>query len=655
MQGSVGNRIGLCAALLFVAAAAEPQGTLETNRPTFKDDEISIAYEFVWGGPRAFGGFVPIRVDLDNPLKDDRGVVTVTSGTYKLHYPVELPSRSLRSFIVYLPASQSFNQSTIELNCRQVYLKATVDPPDVGSENSYNIGLISDSPSLITFLRTVKEQPSGAPGGDPYSVIEYRDFVCLPRKGPDRSIGYNGLDLLILAEGAERMTDPEVTAIQRYVLGGGTILMTGGAVSPILRDERWAAFVPGTEPVVLNVPGSSVVSSATGVPLRELTTVTKLTPVPGTTGLKENGIPMLWYRKCGLGMVVYWAFDPFQSPLRTYAGRQKLFTDTVAAISRAPMEYKTEIGVELSTFRDDYSGYPMPPGYPPMTNDQTEGSVFKVAMPPTGQVFLILACYFVVVVPLNFLVLNKLGKGQLAWVTSPIIGLAFAGVFFYVARDLYGASLSRATRALVVAHEGAPLAYVVGNQEIFFPVGGRYDLKLDGVEAVTTTSDFAGSYYGGPTEDTGFSDDLVDVGQVVAPNVGVSNLAFREIHFEQNLPWSHRLPLRLSLTRASGRLRASGAFTNQTPYDLESVTLWVGLGQIFLGDVRAGETKDINELMPATAIQERGFAQPPFSAGQVGLTADVKGFNAGTPIGTEQGRGAQLLYTYSSVAAEAAN
>ncbi len=654
MSGRVGIRVGLLMALSFACAIATPQGTLQKNRPTTKDDEISIAYEFVWGGPQSFGSFAPVRVEIENPLRDDSGFVIVSSGTYRVRYPVELPSRSLRSFIVYVPTSQSYSEATIELDCRQVYLKATVESISASSPSVFDFGLISDSPSLITFLRTLQTVPENA-GRDAGEVKTYRDFVALPSKAPDRSIGYNGLDMLVLSEGAERLTDAEVSAIQRYVLAGGTLLMTGGAVSPILRDERWAAFVPGTNPMVVNVPGSTVVSSVTGVPLRQEMSVTKITPAPGTTGLSENGIPMLWYRKCGMGMVVYWAFDPFQSPVRTYPGRAKLFTDTVATISAAPDEYKTEIGVALQAFGNDYyGGYAGMSGYPGYYPEETTDSVFRVSMPPTGTVFLILACYFVVVVPLNFLILGKLGKGQLAWVTSPVIGLAFAGVFFYVARDLYGASLSRSTRALVVAHEGSPSAYAVGNQQLFFPVGGRYDLMLNGVESLTTTSDFVGDMYGGMGRDTGFSDALVDVGQVVATNAGVSNLAFREIHFEQAVDWQHRLPLRLQLEGPANLMRAQGAFTNDTPYDLSSTTVWVGLSQVVLGEVKSGETRSINEFLsaPSQSVQtygQRGYEQPPVSAGQVALTADVQGLTVGSTVGKEQGRGTRLFFTYSSV------
>jgi len=489
------------------------------------------------------------------------------------------------------------------------------------------------------------------PPDEPYSYgVEsevksgYRDYAVLPGLAPDRAIGYEGMDLVILGEGAERLTDIEVAAVQRYVLAGGTVLFLGGAVSPVLRDQRWAPYVPGTRPTVVNMQGSRVVSEATGVPMDQTFTVTKIEPAPGTTGLMEDGVPIFWYRRCGLGLAIFWAFDPFQAPFQTYAGKQALFADTLVGGSDDGQTYLSE---QRATVEGNDNTYGM---YYPNFETGTD-SVFRVTMPPTGTVFLILAAYFVCVVPLNFFLLAKMKRGQLAWITSPIIGLAFAGVFFMIARDLYGVNLSRATRAVVVAHQGSPVAYAIGNQELFFPSGGRYDLGFSGMEAVSTPSDFA-SYFYGEQRDTGFSGDMYDVGQVFATQAGVSNLSFREIHFRQAVDWPYALPLRLELTEQGTSARATGAFTNDSPYALRKVSIWFGRTEIPMADVEPGETVGIDTIVVLNQRAERFPNEAPVSAGQVALTADIEGLQLGAAIGTEEGRGARLFFTFNGVSGE---
>lgn len=644
----VRTRQMLVLSLLLVCVVVHAQGKLERDRPAQPGDEIGLTYEYVWRGASigssadGYGNYLPIRIEIDNPLNNDKGEVVVSSGTYVVRYPVELPSRSLRSFIVYVPVSTSYDATTITLNCDQARIKVEIDPFGVSYDESFDVGLVSDSTTLIAFLRSIEDKSDDENVVDAFATFKsYRDFAALPEKAPDRAIGYDGMDMVVLSEGAERLGDAQVEAIQRYVLAGGMVLFTGGAVSPILSDPRWAPFLPGTDPIVVNMEGSRVVSEAVGVPMTRTFSAMKITPAPGTTGLEEDGVPIFWYRQCGMGTTVFWAFDPFQSPFRTYAGRPDLFTMTLAAGSDEAEKYLNEIGASNDSY-DEYSYYG---GYSPYGYEPEGAGVFTVAMPPTSKIFLILGAFFICVVPLNFLLLAKLNRGHLAWFTSPVICLVFAGIFFMTARDLYGAELSRATSGVLLAHQGSPVAYVIGNQQLFFPAGGRYDLKLSGVEAITTGSDYSMSPFGG--SDTGFSGDLYDIGEVVAPGAGVSNLSFREIHYRQRTEWPYRMPFEIELSDESGRTRVKGRFMNDTPFTLLDATVWIGHTAILLGDVEPGQNLGFDQFVVMVARSERYYDEPPFKAGHYGLTADISGFESGVTIGKEESTGTRLLYTFS--------
>ena len=307
---------------------------------------------------------------------------------------------------------------------------------------------------------------------------------------------------------------------------------------------------------------------------------------------------------------------------------------------------RSAVGASLDSGGYDSYIYPGYPGY----YDQTD-SVFQVEMPGTGKVFLILAAYFVCVVPLNFLILRKLNRGEYAWITSPIIGLAFAGVFFLIASDLYGAGLSRSTTGLVVAHQGSSVAYGFGNQELFFPSGGRYDLKFSGVEAISDVPNY--NYYMGSLSDTGFAGDLYDVGEITATRAAVSNLAFREIHFRQALDWPYRIPLTLELTSDGPNVHAVGSILNDTPYTMLDVQLHLGFRQVYLGTIESGALRPIDTVAIGTVFADRAPNAPPVGEGQVVLSAKLEGVELGAIIGEEQKpRSVQLFYTFSGVSAE---
>ncbi len=205
---------------------AYSQGTVEEAKNVQEGDQIGLSFEYVWTEQNSFGPFQPVRLYIENPLKNDRGFVTIKGQSYGARIPVELPSKTIRSFIVYVPSGE-YDEITITLDCNQD--EATLKLNQAGSTaSSVNVGLISDITSSTTFLRNkfVKGQVSEYDSSQQNLMIS--DYACMPGKAPDRTIGYDGLDLLILGEGAERMTDKEVHAIKGYVLSGGRLLFTGG-------------------------------------------------------------------------------------------------------------------------------------------------------------------------------------------------------------------------------------------------------------------------------------------------------------------------------------------------------------------------------------------------------------------------------------------
>lgn len=453
---------------LFAGQIATAQGELQKSLNEQEEDRIGLSHAPVWSSDSSFGPFRPIRIIIENPLNNDRGVVTIKSGDYQVQIPVELPSKTIRTFVAYV-SSQGYEDATIDLECDQAKLRVNLEHHGISSE-SINVGLISDVTSAATFLRSkvVKDVSYNNYGNS--QSLSIVDYACLPGLAPDRALGYDGLDLLILGEGAERMTDGEVQAVKSYVLAGGRLLFTGGAISPVIRDPRWAGFLPGSDPRVVSANGSALLSSLMQTRVTDEIALTSLTPSPAAHALTENGVAMTLTKGMGLGEVVFWAFDPFQGALRKSDSRGPLFASLFHGEKYLREQFLLNNGVGLEqAYQYGYGA--TSPAYGP--NDaEPQTSPFQVEIPPTATVFTILALYLIAVVPVNFVLLGRKGKGQWAWVTGPAIGVAFASVFFFISRDLYNKGLSRATAAVIVAHEGVERGYAICEQQYFFPRGG---------------------------------------------------------------------------------------------------------------------------------------------------------------------------------------
>jgi hypothetical protein len=252
-----------------------------------------------------------------------------------------------------------------------------------------------------------------------------------------------------------------------------------------------------------------------------------------------------------------------------------------------------------------------------------------VKLPEPSKVFWILAAFFAVVVPINFFILRKLGRGELAWLTAPIISLSFAGIFLNQASDLYSASMSTATTGVLIVQEGMPEAMFVGRSQMFFPNGGSYDLKLQSVDQLDTGED---PYYGYGGSRTRSEVDPFDVGTIQIPNLRAANLAFEEIGFRQVLTTAPKLQIRAS---AIGDRKVRFVVANKSSSDISNAALVAFGARYPLKPLRAGESQSMDISRGVVPDSNRAEFIDGLTARQpvAIVVANLTGIAAGPQIG----------------------
>lgn len=566
----------------------------------------------VFDGLKPGAGVVPLQVDLSNTGPDARGVVQVSVGTYSMSYPVELPQGTRKKLITY-PDCGEYAGSGLEyaLLTNKGHFNQTVEANGYMGSGQFVIGEISENGGDLGFLRSASRD---------YAMMAPQDVYVKPANAPDRPTGYSRLAGLVLGDGAERLSDDAVRAIKTWALGGGTLIFIGGASAPILNDARWSSTLPVHDATQQNFGGSKALEKRYGSSPKPFTAMLGKPVKSALT--RADGLIM--ERPFGLGRAVYLAFNPFENPLIGWSSRPKLFTELLSptVITGPQMVINTVVSTQpVNPYSGRYSY-----SYPDM--ESTPNNPFRATLPSATKVLLILTCYFLAVVPLNFLVLRKLKRGELAWGTAPILSLAFAGVFFAAAQGLYSAKMSTSTKGILIAQEGEPNALVLGYSQIYFPHGGRYDLKLTGVDSLIQTD--MNQPYMRREEHSVYEDlDPVDVGQIQG-TISVPNLAFREMTYRQSAQtggWFdvHRL--------ADGRF----SITNNTDFVLVNARLVGGGGWKLIGDLQphrstvaafdqqTTSSEDLPSRLGSYLIRSRGLA----------LTGRVKGMRAGPLIGDE--------------------
>jgi len=542
------------AAVLAAVAWCDPRDLTVEARPLFESK----------ANPRSI---VPYKVTVANQGGDAAGALIVRGNEFEMRYNLDLPQGAQKQLIVY-PSESMYSGTPLQFILQTNQGVTRFEQKPTYEPQNWLALAISDSSGVAAFLAKSDNYQNAI--ADAYA-----------RAGalPDRSTGYVGCAVVLLGDGSERMTDTEVKALQDYIVLGGSVVVFGGPSTPVLEDPRWRSFLPIT-------PGRPKTIAANGSKVKSLVpegrfTITPGSPTPGATVMERYaGENFVVKKTVGLGRVLFIAANILEEPGRTWEGLDKFFLDL--GLSQGGAETSSYFGeAEYGSSATYPAAYAVAPGAP---GNSLANDPFQAKMPPTGTILLILGLYFILVVPVNLLVLRKMGKGELAWVTSPIISLVFAGIFFRFASGLYSAELSCATRGMWIADEASPRGQFVGTSQLFFPRGGAYDLGLDGVQFIGSTesgyNSGAGKLFGNLK--------AIDDGQVRVPGMTVNNLSFHEFNLQQTMEGGSFVKL-----SPDGK-----TVTNTSKHTLDQARL-----------VLAGKTFDLGKLAPGASVK-RGKEVP---------------------------------------------
>jgi hypothetical protein len=577
----------------------------------------------LFDGLQAGTGVVPMEVSLANTGVDATGFVRVSVGNYSMTYPVELPRGTKKTLITYPDCGDyASTPLTYDLVTNRGRIHQTVEANGVG-RSQIVIGAIAENNGDLGFLRSQRDNAAMAP----------QDVYVRPANAPDRPAGYERLSFLVLGEGSERLSDDAVDAIKTWTLGGGTLIFIGGASAPVLNDPRWSSALPVQNATQKNIEEAPSLEKRYEAEAKPFTAMVGKPVGIATTRAND----LIIERPFGLGRSVYLAFNPFENPMNTWGGKTKLFAEIMSpGVLVGP---QMVISTVVSATRLDptggrysssgyYSGSSYPYGY--AYEDRLTNNPFRAKLPETSTVLLILACYFVAVVPLNFFILRKFRRGELAWGTAPLLSLGFAGVFFMAAQNLYTAGLSTSTKGLFIIQQGDSAGLVYGHSQLYFPRGGGYDLKLTGVDSLIEDSAEQPYYMNNRDRHSIYEDiEASDTGQIQG-KINVPNLAFRELSYLEQTQAKDLFDVR---RKPNGHFQV----TNNSDYQLVNARLVSGGGSEVIGELKPRETKDCTFDKPEYTGQDLSsrLSRILGRTSGIALTGRLEGMRAGPRVGAE--------------------
>ncbi len=556
---------------------------------------VELKVQPLLGTSPAANGAFPLAVQLESRSGNYQGVLSVTVGGFgyrrEYQYPIDLPAGS-RKVVVATPIVSRFgDQATVRFTARGVSVEVK-QPIERVLETDQLAVLVGDLIGGLGVLEQVQttENPleidysTGRPRRGKYQVA-----YCRPELFPEQAIALSGALAIVLGPGSERLRQEQWDALRLWVMLGGVLIAPGGAGAVYLQNPALQAMLPVQTQGTQTVSQLRSIGDWTGArPPSGGATITQARLKTGAALLQQDGLPMIAIRPYGLGAVVFLAFNPLDAPLRDYNARarfwQRLLNQTP---SFAP-------SFSIAALHQGQGGYDQW-GQAQITTD------IELKPPSVALIVVLLSLYFLLVVPVNYWTLKRLRALDWAWVITPLIALAFVGILWRLAGDLYRKSLSSKVQTVIVAQAGNPNAYAINSALFFFPRAGLFDLRFDQSDMVEagTGQEFGAGGTQVPTVRT------VEGEPKRVEGYRVSNLSFQWFRYTRTVQLKGQVEGVLKVEQRGGQARLSGVLRNRLPYNLENVQILTPFGKVQVGDLPARGSTTLSGEAPQPLIPIR--------------------------------------------------
>lgn len=566
-------RILICFILLCMILFLPPPLRAQEQAP------LLIEARALYDGTSKYGEWLPVVVGLQNNGTDIRGRVQVRiqgSGNQEGIYaqPLELPRGARKEVTIY----------TIPNNFARRLLVEFVPEGNAADE------AVVTTEVEITPVRNISFMAAAITGGgqglQALGGINFRGerrddrAILVPltlETLPDRPEALRTLDLLILTGvDTSSLTPRQQAALEQYVVLGGMLVLGGGADA-----NRVLAGIPESlHPVSLvnevKLDALESLNYLTGEPVR----VNGPFPAAQAVALRdslirlyESTLPLIVEREVGHGAVFWLALDPSLTPFDAWTGVEEFWLALLAERARYPLDLPPDAAPRQFINYELYSAVQNLP---------------SLDLPQLQLLIPLLIIYILMVGPVNYFILRRRKRLELAWVTIPIVTFLFSLGAYWLGFQLRGSDIIVNQVAVVEAIPASEAAYIRSMIGLFSPRWDSYDLFVEG-NALLSPAELVSDPYNNNANasrsggilmqgEPSFVQDM-NINQWSMQTVMAESLAISGYGFEAELQTADN--------------KLSGSISNGSDYLWKDVVIVLGHEYVELGDIPAGSSKEV--------------------------------------------------------------
>ena len=425
--------------------------------------QVRIAAEANFDGNYQSGEWIPVTIALAN----DGGAVTGdvvleadSPGGAATRYVqrVELPTRSQKVLTLYARSGSTALDVRFTAGKERVDAAPVTLRPARGSQQL--VGVVVDDSATGEELRRALTNAYGT------SQIEVVAFS--PEAIPGNTYGLGSFSALVIGDATTgRWSSEQRAALSAWVARGGTLVVAGG---PNARKatEGLGELPPLRPRDSVTVNGLSGLGS--GSPAGQWVLATGDLIPEATRNFEQDGVPLVASRAWGRGSVASLAFDPATGSFSAWSGG-RTFWNRFAFDTPLPTSLQAPFDPNTATYPNQSGGQPYR-----ITNVLSD--LPGLSLPPTWAVGLVLLLFIILIGPVNYLVLRRLDRRELAWVSIPALTFVFAiGIYAYGA-STKGREITVNSVSIVRIAPEARAAEVQAFYGIFTPSRGMRDFNL---------------------------------------------------------------------------------------------------------------------------------------------------------------------------------
>jgi hypothetical protein len=428
---------------------------------------VSMDARILLQGHARLGGWAAVEVDLQNDGPPISGELQMDGGTQsnaRYATAVDLPTGSHQTYVLHAQPPAFGRNVKIDLVADGTIIDSVTVAYLVHDANQLVVGVVAERPAgIISQL----DLPANAFGSTPAVVsLGVGDL-------PERSAGWSTLDRIVWQDvDSNQLTGAQLEAMRQWIAAGGRLVIVGGTAGIGTLSAFPDDLLPYRPTATLDLDPTRLTSLLGPVP-------EGATELPAMSGALTNGRALATSGDrvvaadlvFGSGRITILGFDPTTKWLAESKAVDQLW--------RGLLPDRTGTGAAAG---DD---------------SQVVNAVYQLpalALPPTFGLLVIIGAYILIVGPINYLILKRLDRRELAWITMPILVLGFSAASFGYGSLLRGTDVVVNEVAIV---RGAPDA-TEATAQIYFGIfsPNRTTYRVDVPQGALLAAPISGDPFG---------------------------------------------------------------------------------------------------------------------------------------------------------------